>query len=134
MLPRKSILGLDDQGLRLNFLLLLIFQSGVLTHQSKQYVIETLSPNHEEFERVKRDTFLSNSGENRGENEHLVLIYDLDDSRKCGLKPQNKKRLLAPPWSDRVKILKVVVGRVPEFLGYFGAPLLINGLLTQIEQ
>ena len=70
-------------------------------------MIETLSPNHEEFERVKRDTFLSNSGENRGENEHLVLIYDLDDSRKCGLKPQNKKRLLAPPWSDRVKILKV---------------------------
>ena len=74
-------------------------------------MIETLSPNHEEFERVKRDTFLSNSGE--GENEHLVLIYDLDDSRKCGLKPQNKKRLLAPPWTDRVKILKVVMGRVP---------------------
>ena len=90
-----------------------------MTHQSKQYVIETLSPNHEEFERVKRDTFLSNSGENRGENEHLVLIYDLDDSRKCGLKPQNKKRLLAPPWSDRVKILKVVVGRVPEFSGFW---------------
>ena len=87
------------------------FQSGVLTHQSKHYVIETLSPNHEEFERVKRDTFLSNRG-GEGENDHLVLIYDLDDSRKCGLKPQNKKRLLAPPWSDRVKILKVVVGHV----------------------
>ena len=94
-------------------------------------MIETLSPNHEEFERVKRDTFLSNRG-GEGENDHLVLIYDLDDSRKCGLKPQNKKRLLAPPWSDRVKILKVVVGRVPEFSG-FDAPLYTEliGCLTK---
>ena len=103
-----------------------------MTHQSKHYVIETLSPNHEEFERVKRDTFLSNRG-GEGENDHLVLIYDLDDSRKCGLKPQNKKRLLAPPWSDRVKILKVVVCRVPEFSG-FDAPLYTEyWLLTKLK-
>ena len=76
------------------------FQSGVLTHQSKQYVIESLNLNNEETQRiVKRET------SDKISSDGLVLIYQPLNGDKCGLKPQNMKRLLAPPWTDRVKIL-----------------------------
>ena len=79
-----------------------LFQTGVLLHHSKKYVIETLRKettadpeNNFEATRVKRDA---------SDRNDLVLIYDPLDG-DCGLKPQNKKRLLAPPWTDRIKVL-----------------------------
>ena len=66
-------------------------------------MIESLNPNNEETQRiVKRET------SDKISSDGLVLIYQPLNGDKCGLKPQNKKRLLAPPWTDRVKILGMI--------------------------